>query len=274
MSFRDLIGTIAPPWLQRQWGERYLYTAGLELDAIAEAARQGVRARAPGAPGTPSDALVQIGRDRVIVRGGEESEAGYSQRLSRAFDSWSRAASLEGILRQLQGLLRDESTKAKAITYWGTWATIPAWDAAVEYLAGYQSAWTWGWQWLPPSEGGIAYWDWAQVYAIVYPAAGQWTQPTFGAGLLLGASGPWCLGVGAPYEEAQALRTVADQWRSAATRVRVIVSYDAAWPSDPLALDPDAVSQASVSWRINHKRVGGVAVPSRYLSAAYLDPVG
>ena len=88
MRFRDGISTIAPPWLQRHYGERLLYTLGLQVDAIAEAARQGVRARAPGAPQQPSDALIQIGRDRVIVRGKYESDAGYSERLQRAFDSW------------------------------------------------------------------------------------------------------------------------------------------------------------------------------------------
>lgn len=267
MSFRDLVPTISPPWLQQGYGERFLYAATLQVDAIAEAARQGVRARAPGADGTPSDALVQIGRDRVITRGKYESDAGYSERLSRAFDSWSRAGSAEGLTRALQGLLRDYDTAATCITWWGLWATVPGWDQPVSYQWGFQAAWQWGWVWSDvPS-----YFDWGQAFVVLRPASGQWGQATLGTGLTLG-SGSWCVGITEPPEVVQAARLVADQWRSATTRVRVIVSWSS-WPSAPTG-DPVANNQATYAWRINHEIVGGVARPSRYLGAAYLDPVG
>ena len=268
MNFRGLIGTIAPPWLNRQWGERLLYTFGLHIDAIAEAARQGVRARAPGADGTPSDALLQIGRDRVITRGKYESDQVYAGRLSRAFDSWARAASLEGLTRAVQALLLDADTKAKAITWWGLWASIPSWGGPISYTFGSRTAWHWGYQ----LGGDITPQDWTPVFVIIYPSApGEWEQATLGSGLLLG-SGSWSVGVAEPPEVVQAARLVARQWKSATTIVRVIVSYDPAWPDHPN--DPAELwDQAAESWKTNHTIVGGVAVPSRYLAAAYLDPV-
>lgn len=272
MSFRDLVPTISPPWLQRHYGERLLYAVTLQVDAIAEAAREGVRARAPGSDQQPRDALVQIGRDRVIVRGKYESDPVYSTRLQRAFDSWARGASLEGLMRQLQALLLDYDTPVRGITWWAQWARIPSWDAPIEYEWGYQGAWHWGWTYYLPGEGTNNYWDWGHAFVVLYPAAGQWQPATLGSGLMLG-SGQWCVGITEPSDVVQAARLVADQWRSATTRVRVIVSWNADWPSHPM--EPAAVNeQAERDWRINHTVTAGVAVPSRYLGAAYLDPVG
>lgn len=271
MSFRDEIRTISPPWLQDGYGERLLYALALQVDAIAEAARQGVRARAPGAEGTPSDALLQIGRDRLIVRGKYESNATYSARLTRAFEAWQRAASLEGMMRALQSLLRDADTQVRAITWWALWALIPSWEAPVAYEWGWQDAWSWGWP--GPGDNPPTYWDWGQVYVVIYPTTpGQWEQATLGAGLTLG-SGAWSVGVAEPPEVVQAARLVADQWRSAATRVRVIISWTSDWPSHPLGA-ASTYQQADETWATNHTVVGGTAVPSRYLGAAYLDPVG
>lgn len=272
MSFRDLVQTIAPPWLQRHYGERMLYSLTLQVDAIAEAAREGVRARAPGSPQQPSDALIQIGRDRVLVRGRYESDAVYSVRLQRAFASWARAASLEGLMRQLQALLLDQDTPVRAVTWWALWGSIPSWDGAVSYEWGLQRAWHWGWP--NPGLDVPAYWDWGQVYVILYPAAGsgQWAQATLGSGLVLG-SGAWSVGITEPPDVVQAARLVANQWRSATTRVRVIVSWDAGWPAS--TTDSAAtVEQPTEAWAINHTVSGGESVPSRYLGAAYLDPVG
>lgn len=269
MSFRDLVQTIAPPWLQRHYGERFLYSLTLQIDAIAEAAREGVRARAPGSSQQPPDALIQIGRDRVLLRGKYESDAIYAVRLQRAFGTWQRAASIEGLMRALQALLLDADTQVRGITYWALWALIPSWDAPVQYYWGQQQAWHWGY----PTGEALDYWDWAQVSVVLYPtAAGQWEQATLGSGLVLG-SGSWCVGVAEPVDVVQTARLVADQWRSAATRVRVIISWDADWADQPTG-SAGASSQPDYSWRINHRIAGGVAVPSRYLGAAYLDPVG
>lgn len=267
-GFRDL-NTFDPTWLTRQWGERWMYTPRLQLDAIAEAAREGVRARAPGADGTPPDALVQIGLDRVIVRGGQESDASFAGRLTASFDSWARAASAEGMMRSLQGLLRDADTPARHVSWWGVWAYCAGWDEPVSYEQGQQDAWTWGWQW---SDTTAHSYDWGQTFPIMYPAGAYFGPTELGAGLVIG-DGTWTVGVHAPFQDVQAARVVADQWRSATTRVRVIVSFDPDWPSHPEG-PASSWDQPDETWAINHTVVGGVSVPSRYLGAAYLDPVG
>lgn len=268
MSFRDLVGTIAPPWLQRQYGERLLYAVTLQVDAIAEAAREGVRARAPGSDQSPPGALLQIGRDRVIVRGKYESDAIYAGRLQRAFASWARAGSLEGLTRALQALLLDGTAKARAITWWGLWAYIHHWDDPIEYTYGSQAAWHWGWDVTEPIPQ-----DWASVFVIIHPSqAGRWAQAELGAGLVLG-SGQWSVGIAEPPDVVGAARLVARAWKSATTQVRVIVSYDSAWPSHPTS-PAEVVDQADRTWKINHTvDESGTSRPSRYLRAAYLDPI-
>ena len=173
-------------------------------------------------------------------------------------------------MRSLQGLLRDCDTEARAVTWWGLWAEIPSWDASVSYEWGFQRAWHWGWP--SPGMDVPTYWDWGQAYVILYPAPGQWGQATLGSGLVLG-SGAWSVGITEPPDVVQSARLVASQWRSATTRVRVIVSWDAGWPSSTTA-SAATVEQPTEAWIVNHTVSGGEAVPSRYLGAAYLDPVG
>lgn len=272
MSFRDSIKAYSPPWLTRQWGERFVYTAGLELDAIAEAARQGIIVRAPGAPEAPVDALPQIAFDRVTVRGAWETNAVFAGRLSRSFDTWSRSGSAEGLMRSLQALMLDDSTPVKFISWAGIWASIGAWDGPIEYTQGRRKAWTWGYFY---GESVPDYWDWAQVFVIVYPPSGRLERAELSDDIgapVLGAE-DWCIGFFAPQNEVQALRVVANNFRSATTSVRVIVSYDPEWPSHPTAVNPVPYNQASESWLTNHTVEAGVSVPSRYSEALYLDPV-
>ena len=66
-NFRSGIRTICPPWLQYGAGYRYMYTIGIQIDAMAEALRLGVLCRMPGF--SPQEALQYSGRDRQITRG-------------------------------------------------------------------------------------------------------------------------------------------------------------------------------------------------------------
>lgn len=95
MSFRDWQSLTAPPWLQSPNGTSFEAEFGQAKDDLLDRARLGVLARFPGAivrevpaldpldptPVAPSDALEEIGADRVTPRAPSESDAAYAARL-------------------------------------------------------------------------------------------------------------------------------------------------------------------------------------------------
>lgn len=287
MSFRDSIGRYSPPWLQRKWGERYLYDFGLMADAIAEAAREGVRARAPGAPGTPADALPQIGADRVIRRGFVEALEGYADRLRYAFADWHRAAQREGELRQVQALFLPDGAGARWVTEQPIadalvlYADIPSNGAPIAYSWSAKENWHWG------SAG------WARAFLVIRPGPAQWQTAALGGGWTLGA--PRTIGTTATVEEIASLRATIAAWKSAATIVHPIVVWDLdddaqipahAWagyvatvgdlPADwPNALEPDGSPYYPGNWGLLGLMQwdGTASRPVRYAVARYLMPV-
>jgi hypothetical protein len=97
---RDSILSLAPPWLQHDTGERFLYTIGLGMDVLLEKANQGQRARMP-LVADPS-ALPYLAADRVLSQGPTESDVAFAVRLSQAFEAWSIAGNRRSILAQVQ----------------------------------------------------------------------------------------------------------------------------------------------------------------------------
>jgi hypothetical protein len=100
-TFRESVKNVCPSWLQGFWGYRFLYSTAIQLDAISEALRQGVLARMPGY-GT-REALPYIGNDRQILRGFQETDAAYIQRLQQAIPTWKLAGNSYSIIGQLAG---------------------------------------------------------------------------------------------------------------------------------------------------------------------------
>lgn len=99
-------------WLRGPQGQALSRAMGTEIELQNDLLRQGLLARFPakgsvdpvtkqyGLP--PSDALNQIGSDRLLPRGTGESDAAYSARLAAAWAAWEFAGSHYGVLRALQ----------------------------------------------------------------------------------------------------------------------------------------------------------------------------
>src|SRR4051812_28658541 len=98
-SFRESIQKICPPWLQGYWGSRLMYSLGIQLDGTSTLLQEGVLARMPGYGTT--DALQYNGNDRQILRGFEESDDSYIQRVQNALDTWKIAGGAQSIIKQL-----------------------------------------------------------------------------------------------------------------------------------------------------------------------------
>lgn len=264
---RDFIQEIAPAWLQRWWGRRLLYSFGLACDSIQQAATDGMLARLPGYPdatNAPPDALGYIGKDRQLVRGALESSAAFADRCRTAFDSWYRAGSMEGTLRQVQALYSPASVPVLEVcvsdSAYSQWATIPSTGAAIIYSNGDPAAWNWD---NDPTK-------WARVWIIVHVTSATWPPVNLGLGHVLGAAN-WCIGIGVPKARVDDLKTVVSRWKSAATVAQVVLSYNPAWPLPTIA--GPAVNYPDGSWGRLHVWTGAVSKPSRYSQARFLEPL-
>jgi hypothetical protein len=87
---------LAPGWLRDPWGAALLKARGAQKDWLADALKQGVKARMPGA--APLDALPLIGRERGITRGRTETVDSYRARLRGAWEAWRWAGTPYGML--------------------------------------------------------------------------------------------------------------------------------------------------------------------------------
>jgi len=112
-TLRDSAKVISPSWLRGFWGERFVYAIALQLDALWDWVRQGVRAALPGYG--PSDALPSIGNDVQIFRGPNEPEAAYVDRLQRALPTWKKAGGAPALLAQIQAYFSPDPVKIQYI---------------------------------------------------------------------------------------------------------------------------------------------------------------
>jgi hypothetical protein len=290
-GIRDLITMIAPTWLRSGVvpnspgnGFRYLYTSGAGVDLAIEKMDEAMLARMP-TRGTVT-ALPYLGRDRVIVRGFQETDATYAERLRRAFDSWARAGSDRGLLSNLLAYVSPATPMGRAVTSdepssdFAVWRTyVPG--ASGQNLNGPPSTLTIGpsnWNW--DSAGGPNVRGWWRTWPIIFAVApDDWCHPgpKWGAGLGWkwgDHSRAW--GFDRPYGVYQTMRTILAQWKRAGSIVPwLIVSFDATMfdPSKPA----DNVKNPDGTWGYWHKNivdpVTGIttAVAARNASARYID---
>lgn len=241
-----------------------MYSLGLSWDAFTQAVTDGVRARCPGAPGTPTDALSYLARDRQLVRGALESATAFADRCRTSFDDWTRAGSLEGTIREVQALYSPASVNALAVGGQNatrrTWCAITTTGGAASYLSTVANAWDW--------DGNAT--QWARAWLFLHVQTATWPSVTLGQpGLVLGAAN-WCIGIFVPKARVDDVLLVVRRWKSAGTIVQVVLSYNPTWPLPTGGPGPNYPAGDWGSW---HVWDGAVSRPVRYANARYLSPV-
>ena len=116
MGYAEWFATKGPPWLRDPIGQGEANATGAQLDYQRDRALQGVLARFPtrgrldSDPASPTfgqyftaptDALDELGSDRVLPRAVAESDANFAPRLKDAWTTHSFDGSHYAVLRQL-----------------------------------------------------------------------------------------------------------------------------------------------------------------------------
>ena len=253
-SIRQLARFMLPYWARDdEAGGALHYALALLIDADLWRLRRGVEQRFPSRAGT--SALALIGRDRLIPRGRDETDAHYAARLrawryprghrvrGSVFALLEQIAEYFGGGFRLYGIDRSGNQRERAA------------DGSESYARGV--AWTW--------DTGAAS-RWARQWIVLDGSTLFEPQPDLGDpelwGGAFGAPGH-CVGVrGASAEDWNAVRALfcgPHRWLPAGTQGEwLIVSLDGAEP------EPDA------TWAKWGKLDGGAYVPARSSSCRYV----
>lgn len=264
LRFRSIRKLITPRWLTEGDGELVGYSLDLVKDAFVERARLGLMARFPenGANGetAPPDALIQLGRDRRVVRGLFETDAQYAARLKLWLDDRRRQGNPFMLMQKLAEYL-GPLPSFRTVDARGNWYSRAA-DGTETALLKQEN-----WDWDGTTIGG----RWSRFWVIIYPNSlwsantDDWGANTWGAPGWGEATETW--GSTATAEHVETVRALVADWMPAHTRcVNIIVALDPA-SFDPTAPEPDGL------WSGWSKNVGGVQVPARLSTARYWDGV-
>lgn len=264
-GLRDTIKEISPTWLQTEQAEKFLYLCGVLHDMLVEKAQEAQLARMP----TRCDpsALPLLGDDRQIIRGIGESDMGYGERLSRAFDSWRLAGLPMGVMAEVIAYL-STGPKMRHVSNTSVWDSFAAGADTTqppEHVKASPANWDW--------DGDATLW-W-RVWAIIYSVGGYaWCGPAprFGTpGVKIGDKSI-SIGLNIPATEVETIRGLIATWKAEHAWVRwIIISFD------ETLFDPAQPSGGSVNpdgnWGRWSRVVGGQAVPARAANARYCDGI-
>jgi hypothetical protein len=251
-TFRSAALRAAPRWLRRTNAFRVLLTVALHLDALAEAATDGLRLWFPGY--SPQTLPIE-GRERRVRRGFDESDDSYAARQLAWLDNKRRLGDPHTILVQLAGYLTPHAVRMRIVNHWGEWITRNA-DGTFERHTTSPKNWNW--------DGAADADAWSRFWVIIY-ASSIWTRTTWGAGAW--GSGTW--GSTATSAQIQSMRLVVADAKAAHSRCQnIILAFDDA------SFDPTAAAGSPMpdgTWGPWGKLSGGVALPSRLGTALYAD---
>ena len=235
LTFRDLIKTVSPRWLQKAYGtgHKLLYALALHVDLLGDAVVFGVRRKFPGYDST--DALDLTGRDRKIRRGRSEPDEAYTARCLRWLDDHPLRGNPYAMLEQLHSFYAAAPFRMILVTRAGVSYTCET-DGSIRrgFVAGFS----------PDSRPDL----WARWWLYF-----EWPDPitstdTWGSGGDWGDGGVW--GSDFTPSEVQDLRLVPTEW-NAAHCTGTLVSSGERW-----GMPPDGTWGDAGTWGGNDVTIG------------------
>lgn len=251
-TFRDFIKGALPSWLTSGDGEKIQFVHALMMDLFLDRALSGLRCGFPST--TPDDTgLGKIGQDRLIRRGLSESRASYVARLQKYLPSLQRMGTAFELIRQIRAYI-NAPVMVRVVDGAGNWYEING--AGTKTFRPYLQNWNW--------DGDTR--NLGRLWVIIYSEQGPWSCPTYDDGHDYGDAG-FAWGGSFTPEIASDLKSLATEWTAQGVMLsHVIVTYDDTLfnPDNPASL-PDG------NWGKSYKYSNGVAVPSRFENASYIE---
>lgn len=188
----DLLTGIA--WARAFFGRRLLGTFSMLGDDIAATATQAFFARLPGHPQQAVDSLIQVGRDRGLVRFRGETTAAWVSRVQSAWDDYAQGGT-------------DIQMK-RVINQWGNAGWPITWDDN-------------GWTFVETSGVGIFNFTITIPFGLIDP---PWVPIVYGsAGHIYGEQG-FFYGAG-PSNDLAMLLYLVRKWKPSRSRGYVTIFY-------------------------------------------------
>ncbi len=264
---REVIRLLGPGWLVRdelpdgtECDNRVLYAIALVLDAFLQRRQDGVQAAQPST--APDDALPRIARDRLILRGPNESRDALVVRLNRAITDHRTKGNAFTLQEQVRGYLSPHLIRSATVDQRGTWKRIDR-DGTRETVR----TSTWAWDGVSLAAARTRWW------LIVYPTTDvpkrPWAKsaPWGATGKVWGTpKATW--GSTATSDEIAGLRLIARSWKPAGTGcLWIIVCFvDASAAFAPATPGPDG------TWGNWSKNQAGTQVRARSADGIYIRP--
>jgi hypothetical protein len=208
LNFRDVARNKSPRWLTGYWGERFIYSLIVQLDAIGDGLIDGVKARLPG---FNVDALPLLARDRRLLRGPSESDDSFALRLRGWLDAHRRTGSPVALLSQLRAYLLPESPNVTIdlIANSGQKFSINT-AGVISFASG-----SWDWDSHPELWSRF----WIVIHASKWSTGSTWGSWTWGDGRAWGTN--------ATPDEVAGVQSIVSEWTPPHARcVNVIVVTD------------------------------------------------
>jgi hypothetical protein len=117
-TYEEFAKETHPTWLRGPFGEAWAAEHGVALDELLTTTKEGVKARFPD--DAPDDALPRLAADRLLVRGGAETDDQFRDRLKAALAAWQWAGTKKGLLEHGLAPLGLETTGVTINAEWGT----------------------------------------------------------------------------------------------------------------------------------------------------------
>lgn len=207
LTFRDAMHTMLPKWLRNGNIGKVMYTIGLHLDGLGDAAVAGVRRRFPEP--SSEDAAAILGHDRKIIRGRDEPWETYAVRLRRWREDHRKRGGPYALLQQLHAFWA-QAPFGISLLYPGANKTYFSMSTSGVITRAIGTMWT-------PADFSTRWSRWLLVYQWPDPLPDpiNWGDPgeTWGSGRVWGS--------GLSSQEVSDIRRVPRQWGNAHSRGRI-----------------------------------------------------
>lgn len=180
-------------WARAFWGRRLLGAFSLVGDDVSATATQAFFARLPGHPQQAPDSLIQVGKDRGLIRFRGETDAAWVSRVQSAWDDYAQGGT-------------DIQMK-RVLNQWGNAGWPITWD---------NNAWT-----LVETSGvGVFQIHITIPFGLIDP---PWVPVAYGSGHVYGEAG-FFYGAG-PSNDLAMLLYLVRKWKPSRTKAFVTVYY-------------------------------------------------